>query len=463
MKPTMETSDTIIDPHSEVEKLQELVKTLQRQNEALRSKQKNAGGDHQQNGQMDKVVSNHNNNISAKPKIRQDSGQEKALVETADDINIINLDDMSLKDEEDSWLYSSPKAPTPQQTRVSPYKWVRQEFDNPSLKFQSSKRSLINKLEEVARINRSSSTPSLGSCASESRSLSSLNRSVGNSQNGHHRPAPRQFLMASNQGGRIDTGTFTRPKRTKERQKQNSFEKENEPKEEAIYKSPDVYEIENLAKLQEESLRQSISPYTSPRKGLRSRQLSDPDNIGSPSGSNRSSPGRFDGDAGFMHYQQHRNSIGSDASSPPESPHASQYLSPGLPMFTPESQSRRSMQASNILQYSQSTLHSSDSSLDHQSNCSDEMNLAPEGRNMNRLHQPMIRAQSPGYSGLKPPSAGLRGASPSRSSLPTPNRRTIPRPSAGRSSLPTPKRSNMSSPRPPSSQGSEESWREGCF
>ena len=54
-------------------------------------------------------------------------------------------------------------------------------------------------------------------------------------------------------GGRIDTGTFTRPKKTKERQRQNSFEKENEPKEESTYKSPDVYEIENLAKLQEES------------------------------------------------------------------------------------------------------------------------------------------------------------------------------------------------------------------
>ena len=31
----------------------------------------------------------------------------------------------------------------------------------------------------------------------------------------------------------------------------------------------------------------------------------------------------------------HRNSIGSDASSPPESPHASQYLSPGQPVFNP--------------------------------------------------------------------------------------------------------------------------------
>ena len=103
MKPSMETSDTIIDPHSEVEKLQELVKSLQRQNEALRNKQKTAVGDNQQNGQVDKVVSNHNNNISAKPKIKHDSGQEKASSETVDDINIINLDEMSLKDEEDSW------------------------------------------------------------------------------------------------------------------------------------------------------------------------------------------------------------------------------------------------------------------------------------------------------------------------------------------------------------------------
>lgn len=45
----------------------------------------------------------------------------------------------------------SPKPPTPQQNKISPYKWVRQEFDHPSPEVNSVKKSLLNKLDEVAR------------------------------------------------------------------------------------------------------------------------------------------------------------------------------------------------------------------------------------------------------------------------------------------------------------------------
>lgn len=45
----------------------------------------------------------------------------------------------------------SPKPPTPQQNKISPYKWVRQEFDHPSPEVNSVKKSLLHKLDEVAR------------------------------------------------------------------------------------------------------------------------------------------------------------------------------------------------------------------------------------------------------------------------------------------------------------------------
>ncbi|XP_046575789.1 SLAIN motif-containing protein 2-like [Haliotis rubra] len=414
----MDSTDTMIDPQAEVKKLQDLVKKLELQNEVLRNKQKLPLDNSLQNGDVptDKV-SIHNNNISNNDLERTQRKCRSSSGESEDDI--IDVDILSLREEEDTWLYSSPKPPTPQQTRVSPYKWVRQEFDHPSPELETAKRSLLFKLNEVAKT-----------------------------------------------GSRVDTGTFTRPKKSRDKIQPGSFEKENDPRDDS-QRNANVADIETLAKMQEESLRQSIN--ASPRKGLRARQLpgqfgtSDTDNSGSPGGSNRSSPGRFDSDG--MYHQRHRNSLGSDASSPPDSPHASQYINPGGNPFSTESPSgRRSVPNVSRLQYPQPGLHSSDSSLDHQSVGSDENNLAPEARNMSRLQQPALRSASPAIGGLKQPAQiPRRATSPSRSGLPTPTRRTIPRPATGRTSLPTPRRSNASSPRPPSSQDSDESWREGCF
>ncbi len=49
-----------------------------------------------------------------------------------------------------SRLYTSPKRPSPSQKNVSPYKWVRQEFEEPSPEVETAKKSLLFKLEEVA-------------------------------------------------------------------------------------------------------------------------------------------------------------------------------------------------------------------------------------------------------------------------------------------------------------------------
>ncbi|XP_067663407.1 SLAIN motif-containing protein 2-like isoform X1 [Haliotis asinina] len=462
----MDSTDTMIDPQAEVKKLQDLVKKLELQNEVLRNKQKLPLDNSLQNGDVptDKV-SIHNNNISHNDLERTQRKCRSSSGESEDDI--IDVDILSLREEEDTWLYSSPKPPTPQQTRVSPYKWVRQEFDHPSPELETAKRSLLFKLNEVAKMNRSSSTPTLGNYTSPTKHQTMLSRSTeGTASTGSRQPQARHSLLSTFAGSRVDTGTFTRPKKSREKIQPGNFEKENDPRDDC-QRNANVADIETLAKMQEESLRQSIN--ASPRKGLRARQLpgqfgtSDTDNSGSPGGSNRSSPGRFDSDG--MYHQRHRNSLGSDASSPPDSPHASQYINPGGNPFNTESPSgRRSVPNVSRLQYPQPGLHSSDSSLDHQSVGSDENNLAPEARNMSRMQQPALRSASPAIGGLKQPAQiPRRATSPSRSGLPTPTRRTIPRPATSRTSLPTPRRSNASSPRPPSSQDSDESWREGCF
>ncbi|XP_050416480.1 SLAIN motif-containing protein 2 isoform X6 [Patella vulgata] len=405
----MEQSNSLIDPQDEVKKLQDLVKKLEKQNELLRSKQKLQTIDsHLSNGDPDNkpVVTKHTES-NDKSKLTKD------CLKGLDEVEIVNVDELSLKNEEDeSWLYSSPKAPTPQQTKVSPYKWVRQEFDHPSPELISGRKSLLSKMDEVAR----------------------------------------NLQWVSSGGGRVDTGTFTRPRKNKDRSRLHSTEKENDYRDDRI---PAVSDIEAVAKLQEESLRQSITHHPSPRRGLNRKGFgflgaSDAENSGSPIGSARSSPARFD-DSGVL--ERYRNSIDSDGSSPPDSPHAAQHS------YNYENGGKRSLPSmSRIQQYS------SDSSLDHQSVGSDDANLAPETRPVTRLQQPSIRAPSPGF-GLKQPNSGLRRAvSPARSGLPQPMmRRTIPRPNAGRSSLPSPRRSNIPSPRPNVNSEAADSWREGCF
>ncbi|XP_050416476.1 SLAIN motif-containing protein 2 isoform X2 [Patella vulgata] len=444
----MEQSNSLIDPQDEVKKLQDLVKKLEKQNELLRSKQKLQTIDsHLSNGDPDNkpVVTKHTES-NDKSKLTKD------CLKGLDEVEIVNVDELSLKNEEDeSWLYSSPKAPTPQQTKVSPYKWVRQEFDHPSPELISGRKSLLSKMDEVARMNRSCSTPTLGSSQPNSQS-SPLSRSTENTTPYGMHPLSRKSLLASLGGGRVDTGTFTRPRKNKDRSRLHSTEKENDYRDDRI---PAVSDIEAVAKLQEESLRQSITHHPSPRRGLNRKGFgflgaSDAENSGSPIGSARSSPARFD-DSGVL--ERYRNSIDSDGSSPPDSPHAAQHS------YNYENGGKRSLPSmSRIQQYS------SDSSLDHQSVGSDDANLAPETRPVTRLQQPSIRAPSPGF-GLKQPNSGLRRAvSPARSGLPQPMmRRTIPRPNAGRSSLPSPRRSNIPSPRPNVNSEAADSWREGCF
>ncbi|ESO93811.1 hypothetical protein LOTGIDRAFT_228576 [Lottia gigantea] len=415
----MEQSNPLIDPQDEVKKLQDLVKKLEKQNELLRSKQKLQTIDsHLPNGEDAKPVSKNTDNV--KNKLQKDS------LKGLDDVEIVNVDELSIREEEESWLYSSPKAPTPQQTKVSPYKWVRQEFDHPSPELESGRKSLLSKMDEVARnlqwvnqVNRSCSTPSLGNHHPSSNS--SLSRSAENSSPYGMHPSSRKSLLASIGGTRVDTGTFTRPRKNKsgEKLRYNNGEKENEYSNNE--RLPEVTDIEAVAKLQEESLRQSITHHPSPRR-----------------------------DSGVL--ERYRNSIDSDGSSPPDSPQTQQEP------YNYNTYTKRGLSKANRLHQ-----YSSDSSLDHQSVGSDEANLAPETRPVKRLQQPTIRSQSPGF-GLKQPTPVRRGASPGRSGLPQPmSRRSIPRPSTGRSSLPSPRRSNIPSPRPYNNQESEDNWRDGCF
>ncbi|XP_052674449.1 SLAIN motif-containing protein 2-like isoform X1 [Crassostrea angulata] len=465
----MDATDTIIDPQAEVKKLQDLVKKLEKQNEFLRGRQK-IQLETLQNGETEpgKLTANHNNNL---PSSNDKTWSKNIGGDSLEDIDVLDVDGLSLRDDEDSWLFMSPKPPTPQQNKISPYKWVRQEFDHPSPEVNSVKKSLLNKLDEVARISRSSSTPTFGLYSSSSSSRPRMSQSAENTPVSNQTPAVRKSLY-SNAGGsssRINTGTFTRPK--------TKIQTESGDKAaEGADKHPDVTDIENLAKQQEESLRQSMTN-SSPRRVIRPRQIPqqgvqalnninnniEVENTGSPIHSNRSSPSRVEGDR----RNSQTNSIGSDASSPPDSPYGSQYLNPP----TENTNLRRSLpNVSQRLTQPQGH-HASDPYLDnYSSGGSDDYEVSPtpaQQRQFSRL-QPPVRPTSPNVSGLRQPSSPMhRGLSPQRTGLPQPMRRSIPRPdSAVKSSIPSPRRSALPSPRRTNqyrAQGSDESWKEGCF
>ncbi|KAK3580036.1 hypothetical protein CHS0354_037623 [Potamilus streckersoni] len=331
----MDSGDSLIDPQAEVRKLQDLVKKLEYQNEMLRNKKLPSDNLPMQDGQP---VKQYSKSISTLNSRINDKENKSSVVDLLDDVDLIDID-KSLTDSEDSWLYSSPRPLTPKQSCVSPYKWVRQDLDHPSPDIDVARRSLKSKLEEAARLSRSTSTPAFSNVSiTPARSSPTMSQSADNTPSSSsrlQRPAIRQSLV-SNMGTRVDSGTFTRPKKNKECDTSIENNQVEVLKENVAQTYPNVADIETLAKLQEESLRQSLAQ-TSPRRGFRSRPLphvapvsSDTDNSGSPVGSNRSSPARIEAEGINHKMNNSNNSLGSDnSSSPPDSPFGSnQHLHP---------------------------------------------------------------------------------------------------------------------------------------
>ncbi|KAK0139578.1 SLAIN motif-containing protein 2 [Merluccius polli] len=220
-----------------------------------------------------------------------------------DELEILDLEDMDcLNEEEDSWLYEA-KLNSPLQKALSPMVWCRQALDHPSPDMESAKRSLIHRLEltmsgtytsisfthTYTDIHNSSSHTYTGN---KRRSLygspytqqmgygSPFSTNTANSPCGSAFNSPsstpcrvpivRQQLMPGNTVYQRNAAAERNPPAVSPQSSVDSELSTSEMDEDSVgssttYKLNDVTDVQILARMQEESLRQDYAATASRR------------------------------------------------------------------------------------------------------------------------------------------------------------------------------------------------------
>ncbi|XP_072294335.1 SLAIN motif-containing protein 2 isoform X9 [Eucyclogobius newberryi] len=204
-----------------------------------------------------------------------DEGEASIL----DEVDVLDLEDMDcLHEDEDSWLYEA-KLNSPLQKALSPIVWCRQALDNPSPEMESAKRSLIHRLDlSMSALKRRSLFGSpygqvgfaspYGSNAANSPYSSGFNSP---SSTPARVPIVRQQLMPTNSVYQRNSSVERNPPPAVS--PQSSVDSElstSEMDEDSVgssntYKLNDVTDVQILARMQEESLRQEYAATASRR------------------------------------------------------------------------------------------------------------------------------------------------------------------------------------------------------
>ncbi|XP_004557160.1 SLAIN motif-containing protein 2 isoform X1 [Maylandia zebra] len=203
-----------------------------------------------------------------------DEGETSIL----DEVEILDLEDMDcLNEDEDSWLYEA-KLNSPLQKALSPIVWCRQALDNPSPEMESAKRSLIHRLDLTMSANKRRSLygspynqQSYGSPYSTNAANSPYSSGFNSPSSTPSRvPIVRQQLMPSNAIHQRNSAAERNPPAVSPQSSVDSELSTSEMDEDSVgssttYKLNDVTDVQILARMQEESLRQEYAATASRR------------------------------------------------------------------------------------------------------------------------------------------------------------------------------------------------------
>ncbi|XP_077589665.1 SLAIN motif-containing protein-like isoform X2 [Stigmatopora nigra] len=170
-----------------------------------------------------------------------DSGVEQSAL---DEVDILDLEDECAElEDEDSWLYVSPKKQVSDAVPESPLKWCRQVLDQRSPETEKACRTLMSRLDQTSRWRNMYSSPSAEAGSAGSGLISP----------GYHKSTNKSLLTCGSSGVCGVPSTMS---------SQSSIDSELSTSDDSIsmgYKLQDLTDVQIMARLQEESLRQDYA------------------------------------------------------------------------------------------------------------------------------------------------------------------------------------------------------------
>ncbi|XP_067375721.1 SLAIN motif-containing protein-like isoform X4 [Channa argus] len=170
-----------------------------------------------------------------------DSGVDQTAL---DEVDVLDLEDECADvEDEDCWLYVSPKKQMADTAPESPLKWCRQVLDHRSPETEIACRTLMNRLDQTSRWRNMYSSPSADAGLAGSGLISP----------GYHKSTNKSLLTCGSSGVTNMQSALS---------SQSSIDSELSTSDDSIsmgYKLQDLTDVQIMARLQEESLRQDYA------------------------------------------------------------------------------------------------------------------------------------------------------------------------------------------------------------